>query len=174
MEQNKPTTGKFSWTYGLINAAIGIAFSLMIYMAGMIYDQNALIQYIIPYTILTVVIILAIIQFKKANQNILNISQGLKLGAGIALVGAICGLLYFFILSNYIEPEYMDKMYEIGKQKALMDNPKLTEEQVDQGIEMQKKFSWMAYPVILILNTIIGLVIGLVGGLIFQKSEAAY
>ncbi len=174
MEQNKPTTGKFSWTYGLINAAIGIAFSLMIYMAGMIYDQNALIQYIIPYTILTVVIILAIIQFKKANQNILSISQGLKLGAGIALVGAISGLLYFFILSNYIEPEYMDKMYEIGKQKALMDNPKLTEEQVDQGIEMQKKFSWMAYPVILILNTIIGLVIGLVGGLIFQKSEAAY
>lgn len=68
----------------------------------------------------------------------------------------------------------MNNMYEIGKQQALANNPELTEEQIDQGIEMQKKFAWISYPVILILNVIIGLVVGLIAGLILRKQKPAY
>ena len=68
----------------------------------------------------------------------------------------------------------MDKMYEIGKVKAMADNPQLTEEQIDQGIEMQKSFAWVTYPIILIINIVIGLVFGLIGGLIMKKQKPAY
>ncbi|WP_405382612.1 DUF4199 domain-containing protein [Maribacter sp. LLG6340-A2] len=173
MEENQPKTGKFALNYGLITGIIGIIFGIMLYIMDMHYEQGAAIQ-ITQTLILAAGIVLAIIQFKKAGDGLLSISEALKVGAGVALIAAICGLIYFFILSNVIEPDYMDKVFEIGKVKAMNDNPNLTEEQIDQGIEMQKGFAWISYPVILIINVVIGLIVGLITGLILKKEEAAY
>ncbi len=63
---------------------------------------------------------------------------------------------------------------ELAKVKTFEDNPKMTEEQWTQGVEMQKKFAWITYPVILIFNIIIGLIVGLVSGLVMKKQNPAY
>lgn len=173
MENEQPKTGKFSLTYGAIAGGIGIIFGIMLYTMDMHYERGAAVQ-ATQILILAGVIGVGISQFKKANENYLNLSEALKLGAGIALIAGIIGLLYFFVFSNFVEPDFMNNMYEIGKQQALANNPELTEEQIDQGIEMQKKFAWISYPVILILNVIIGLVAGLIAGLILRKQKPAY
>ncbi|MEP2058947.1 MAG: DUF4199 domain-containing protein [Maribacter litoralis] len=173
MEENQPKTGKFALKYGLLTGVIGVIFGIMLFAMDMHYEQGAAIQ-ITQTLILAAGVIFAIVQFKKAGGGLLSISEALKVGAGVALIAAIVGLLYFFLLSNVIEPDYMDKMYEIGKIKAMADNPSLTEEQIDQGIEMNKSFAWITYPVLIIMNVIIGLIIGLITGLILKKEEAAY
>ncbi|MEM0934187.1 MAG: DUF4199 domain-containing protein [Bacteroidota bacterium] len=173
MDENQPKPGKFALRFGLILGAISMVFNIMLMSQGLHYEQTLPIQ-IIGIVILTTVVIIGIQQFKKANGGFLALGDALKLGTGIAVVAAVIGLLYFFILSNFIEPGFMDKVYEIGKEKALVDNPELTEEQIDQGIAMQKKFAWIAYPVILIIQAVIGLVAGLVGGLIFKKAKPDY
>ena len=173
MEENQPKTGKFALNYGLLTGIIGVIFGIMLFAMDMHYEQGAAIQ-ITQTLILAAGIIFAIVQFKKAGGGFLTISESLKVGAGVALIAAIVGLLYFFLLSNVIEPDYLDKMYEIGKIKTMADNPSLTEEQIDQGIEMQKSFAWISYPVIIIINVIIGLIIGLITGLILKKEDAAY
>ncbi|TDS15392.1 uncharacterized protein DUF4199 [Maribacter caenipelagi] len=173
MEENQPKTGKFALNYGLLTGLIGVIFGIMLFVMEMHYEQGASIQ-ITQTLILAAGIILAIVQFKKAGGGFLSLSNALKVGAGVALIAAIVGLLYFFILSNVIEPGYMDKVFEIGKIKAMADNPSLTEEQIDQGIEMQKSFAWISYPVLIIINVLIGLIIGLITGLILKKEEAAY
>ncbi len=173
MEENQPKTGKFALNYGLITGGAGIVFGIMLYMMDMQYEQGIAIQGI-QIAILAAGIVWAIVQFKKANLGFLNISHALKVGAGVALVAGIIGLIYFFLFSNFIEPDFMDNLSEIGKQKALEDNPQLTEAQIDQGMEMQKKFAWVSYPIILIFNVIIGLVVGLITGLIMKKQKPAY
>ncbi len=173
MEVNQPKTGKFALNYGLILGIVSVIFGVMLFTMDMHYDQGWAIRSV-NLALVVIAIILGISQFKKANEGFLSISQALKLGAGIALIAGIIGIIYFFLLSNVIEPDYMDKMYEIGKEKAMADNPKLTEEQIDQGIEMQKGFAWLTYPIILIFNIIVGLVIGLIGGLIMKKQKPAY
>ena len=173
MEENQPKTGKYALNYGLLTGLIGVVFGIMLFVMEMHYEQGASIQ-ITQTLILAAGIILAIVQFKKAGGGFLSLSNALKVGAGVALIAAIVGLLYFFILSNVIEPGYMDKVFEIGKIKAMADNPSLTEEQIDQGIEMQKSFAWISYPVLIIINVLIGLIIGLITGLILKKEEAAY
>ena len=173
MEENQPKTGKFAFTYGLIAGGIGIIFGIMLFTMDMQYERGWGVQGT-QIAILAAVIVLGIIQYKKANMGFLSISEALKVGAGVALISGILGLLYFFVLSNFLEPDYMDNMYEIGKQQALQNNPKLTEEQIDQGIEMQKSFAWISYPVILIMNIIIGLVVGVIAGLILKKQKPAY
>ncbi|MDO1511363.1 DUF4199 domain-containing protein [Maribacter confluentis] len=173
MEENQPKTGKFALNYGLVTGIIGVIFGIMLYIMDMHYEQGAAVQ-ITQTLILAAGIVMAIIQFKKTGNGLLSISEALKIGAGVALIAAIVGLLYFFLLSNVIEPDYLDKVYEIGKVKAMADNPSLTEEQIDQGIEMQKGFAWVMYPIGLIINVVIGLIIGLITGLILKKEEAAY
>lgn len=173
MEENEPKTGKIALNYGLLVGGVGIVFGIMLYTMDMHYERGIAVQGT-QIVILAAGILLGIHQFKKANLGYLNISQALKIGAGVALIAGILGLIYFYVFSNFIEPDFMDNMYEIGKQQAMEDNPKLTEEQIDQGIEMQKNFAWITYPVILIFNIIIGLIVGLIGGLIFKKQKPAY
>ncbi|MDP2524785.1 DUF4199 domain-containing protein [Maribacter sp. 6B07] len=173
MEENQPKTGKFALNYGILTGLIGIIFAIMLFAMDMHYEQGAAIQ-ITQTLILAAGIIFAIVQFKKAGGGFLTISESLKVGAGVALIAAIVGLLYFFLLSNVIEPGYMDKVYEIGKIKAMADNPSLTEEQIDQGIEMNKSFAWIMYPVLIIMNVIVGLITGLITGLILKKEDTAY
>ena len=173
MEEIEPKTGKFALNYGLLTGLVGVVFAVMLLVLEMHYEQGTAIQ-ITQTLILAGGIIFAIIQFKKAGGGFLSLSNALKVGAGVALIAAIVGLLYFFILSNVIEPGYMDKVYEIGKIKAMADNPSLTEEQINQGIEMNKSFAWISYPILIIINVLIGLIIGLITGLILKKEEAAY
>ena len=173
MEENLPKTGKFALNYGVLTGLISVVFGIMLFTMNMHYDQTVGIQ-VTNTLILAGGIIAGIIQFKKAAGGLLTLSEALKVGAGVALIAAIIGLIYFFLLSNVIEPDYMDKVFEIGKVKAMNDNPKLTEEQIDQGIEMQKGLTWIYYPVGLIINVVIGLVVGLITGLILKKEEAAY
>jgi hypothetical protein len=171
MEGNQPTTGKYALNFGLITGAVGVVFGVMLYTMDMHYERGWAVQGT-QVAILAAGIIFGIIQFKKANAGFLTLSEALKLGAGIGLIAALLGLAYFFILSSVIEPEYMDKVFEIGKQQAMVDNPKITEEQMDQSIEMQKKFAWVSYPIIIIMNIVIGLIVGLIGGLIMKKQNS--
>lgn len=170
MEENKPTTGKYALNFGLLAGGVGVVFAVMLYTMDMHYERGWGVQGT-QIAILAAGIIFGIIQFKKANLSFLTLSEALKLGAGIGLIAALLGIAYFLILSNVIEPDYMDKAFEIGKQQAMEDNPKITEEQMDQGIEMQKKFAWVSYPIIIIMNIVIGLVVGLIGGLIMKKQN---
>ncbi|WP_298486641.1 DUF4199 domain-containing protein [uncultured Maribacter sp.] len=173
MEENKIKTGTFALRYGLLLGVIGITFGLMLFFVDMHYERGFAIQ-AIQIGFIAITIVIAIIQFKKANEGFLTLSDALKIGTGVALIGCILGLIYFFLLSNVIEPDYMDKMYEIGKSEAITNNPKLTEEQIDKGIEMQKRFAWVFYPIGLIINIIIGLIVGLVSGLIMKKTNNVY
>ncbi|RKN81623.1 DUF4199 domain-containing protein [Ulvibacterium marinum] len=173
MEENQPKTGKFSLNYGLITGAVGILFALILFSMDMHYERGFSVQGV-QIAILAAGILLAISQFKKASAGYLSLSEALKLGAGVALIAGLLGLLYFFLFSNFIEPDFMDNTYELGKQKALQDNPELTEEQIDQGIEFQKSLAWITYPIILVMNIVIGLIVGLIGGLIMKKQKPAY
>lgn len=173
MEENQPKTGKIALMFGLLTGGVGIIFAIMLFTMEMQYERGVAVQGV-QIAILAAGIILAVAQFKKTNSGYLNISQALKVGAGVALIAGIAGLLWFFVFSNLIEPDFMDKSMELAKVKTFEDNPKMTEEQWKQGVEMQKKFAWITYPVILIFNIIIGLIVGLVSGLVMKKQNPAY
>ena len=87
-----------------------------------------------------VMIFVGVNAFKKENGGYLKLNEALKIGTGIAVVSTIISLLYQYILTTFIEPDFFDKAFEIAKVTAFEDNPNLTQEQWDQGVEMQKKF----------------------------------
>ncbi len=173
MEQQQPKTGKFALNYGLLLGVISVVFAVMLYTQKMHYETNTTVI-VISIVIMAAIVFMAVNAFKKANGGYLTISEALKVAVGLALIGTIITLAYQFVLTNFIEPDFMDKALEIAKPKAMEQNPSMTEEQWEQGMEMQKRFAWIQYPVILIMNCVIGLVLGLITGLILKKSKAEY
>ncbi|SHG23206.1 DUF4199 domain-containing protein [Flagellimonas flava] len=173
MEGTPIKTGKFSLRFGLIGGIVGIVFGIMLYVADMHYDRSFTVQ-AVQFGILAVFVVLGILQFKKANDGYLKIGEALKIGAGVGLIAAVLGTLYFLVLSNVIEPDYMANATELQKVKTFEQNPNLTQEQWDQGVEFQKKL----FPVFLVFGLVIsalfGLIVGLFTGLIVKKDKPAY
>ena len=173
MEENKLKTRKYSLQFGLIAGLVGVIFGVMLFTMDMHYERSFAIQ-AVQFGILAVFIVIAIIQFKKANGGFLKLGQAVKLGAGVGLIAAIIGTIYFLVLSNVIEPDYMAKASEIAKVEAFESNPKLTQEQWDQGMEMQEKFFSVFLAVGVIFSALFGLIVGLITGLITKKEQPAY
>ncbi|WP_411031969.1 DUF4199 domain-containing protein [Spongiimicrobium sp. 3-5] len=172
MEENQPKTGKFSLNYGLILGALGVAFGIMLYTMDAHYTQE-ISNTIIGITMMVAVIVWGIFSYKKANGGFLTLSEALKLGAGIALVAAIIGVIYSLILSNFIDPDFAQKTidYRMAEVEA---SGELSAEAIQQQKEMSLKFFWMGYPFYLIINIILGLIIALVTGLFMKKQKPAY
>jgi len=173
MEEQQVKTGKFALNYGLLLGAIFVVFGVMLYTQKMHYEMSTSVI-VISIVLMAAAIFLAVNAFKKANGGYLTISEALKVAVGVALVGTILSLAYQFILTNFVEPDFMDKAIELAKPKAMAQNPNMTEEQWEQGVEMQKSFAWIQYPVGLIMNSVVGLILGLITGLILKKSKADY
>ncbi|NDV17381.1 DUF4199 family protein [Muricauda sp. TY007] len=173
MEEQQPKTGKFALNYGLLLGVISVVFGVMLYTQKMHYERNTAII-VISIVIMAAIVFMAVNAFKKANGGYLTISEALKVAVGAALIGAVISLAYQFVLTNFIEPDFMDKAIEMAKPKAMEQNPSMTEEQWEQGVEMQKSLSWLQYPIGLIINCVLGLILGLITGLILKKSKADY
>ena len=172
MEENQPKVGKYSLNYGLILGAISVIFGIMLFTMDAHYSQDPS-NTVISIVIMVAVTIWGIYSFRKANGGYLSLGQAVKLGAGVALVAGIIGVIYTLVLSNVMDPEFATKIAEINKAKAEAAG-QLNADQIQMQYDNTINYFWFSYPVILIFNIIIGLVIGLIGGLILKKSQPAY
>ncbi len=167
--ETSPKLGTYNYRFGLIAAGIGIVFSLMLYFMDMLYNQSPIIQainIIIPSTLA----ILAIQTYKKDNQGLLSLKQSIKMGVGVFLVAGIIGLLFFTILINTIEPDFITNTAQMQADTLREARPEMDESMIQMQQENTEKFFYASFPIILVFNLLIGLVVGLVTGIFTKKS----
>ena len=173
MENQQPKTGKFALNYGLLLGAIGIVYSLMKYFMDLQYQQTAA-DWIISILLILGILTLSIYQYKKTNHGFLKLSQAIKLGLGVALVGALVSIVYLIIYFNVIDPNFMENSEGVARASIVENNPDFTNEQINNALEMREKFFWIVYPYVIIFNLLVGLVVSLIAGLIMKKSPSDY
>lgn len=171
MENQKPTAGKFALNYGLLLGLLMITIGVVTYVTGMALEG---VQWpnIIYYIAFPIVLIYAISQYKKANANSLTIGDALKVGLSIAIISAIVYLLYGLLFNYVIDPEFMNQMMEVQREK-MMENPNMTEEQIEQTMVFMEKMRnpllgsafWVA------LSAFFGLVYSIIGGLVMKTKS---
>ena len=171
MEENKPKTGKYALNYGLLLGGIGVIFAFMLYTADIHYKGGIAVM-LISLALTTAGIVLAMLQFRKANEGFMSFSQALKVGVGVSLVAGIIGIIFNQILSNVIDPEMTAKAFEYQK-NLMMETTSLTPEQIDAQIEMGKKWNTPLIQVAigLIASVFFGFIISLISGLILKRQE---
>jgi len=165
-----PKLGAYNYRFGAIAAAIGIVFSLMLHFMDMTYEQSPIIQ-LISYLIPTVLVIMAILNFKKNNKGLLSIGQSIKLGVGVFFVSGIIGFLYFLIYSNTLEPDFTANFAQIQAEAVREANPDLDEDIIQMQQESIQKYFYIGYFIFfLIPSLLIGLLVGLFTGIFAKKS----
>ncbi|MBC7524437.1 MAG: DUF4199 domain-containing protein [Flavobacterium sp.] len=105
----------------------------------------------------------------KLNSGFISFGECLKIGVSICV---IAGLLFALFSSafNYFIPEYMEGIYR-KMRSILLENPKVTQDQVDVSLAMMKKFSnpLFSIPLTIIMFAFIGLIYSLIVGAIVKK-----
>jgi len=172
MENQKSSSTQIMLNYGLILGFVGILINVAVFAMGQTYDPHWSVA-VIGIGITVVIIVLGIKKFKEGNEGYLSLGQAIKIGLGMALISAIVGVIYTFIFTNYIEPEYYTRMAEVQQQAILDRYPNFTDEQIEAANASIEKFSGpvMATAFALIGSLFIGFIISLIGGLIMKKSK---
>ncbi len=172
MEEKKISISQYALNYGLLLGAVSIVFSLMLFFLDMHY-QNDTFQQVISFIILNASIIIALIAFKKDNEGFISLTECLKIGLGISLIGGIIGFLYFLIVINFLDSEVLEKGIKYQSEIMKMKNPELSQETIDTIFDKQREFSTpgMVFVIVLIVQLFFGFIISLIGGLIVKKSK---
>lgn len=159
-------------TYGLLLGGISIVFNLMLFFLKMHYEQSTAVG-IVSVVIMIGVLLFAFIQYKKSNEGSISLSEAIKIGLGVSLISAILGIIYAFILTEFLDPGMMEKVLDLQMEKIRASNPEMSQEVLDSTRSISEKFS---SPLIrsafqLIFALFIGFIISLIGGLIVKKSR---
>ncbi|MDP5062819.1 MAG: DUF4199 domain-containing protein, partial [Maribacter sp.] len=124
MEDNEPKTGKYALNFGLLLGVVSVIFAFMLYTADMHYQGGIPIM-LISLSLSLAALIIAMIQFKKANRGYMTFGQALKIGVGVCLIGGIIGIIFNQIMANVIDPDMMAKAMEFQKNQ-LLETTKMT------------------------------------------------
>ena len=77
----------------------------------------AVITWLINIAISVVFIVMAVEQYKKANEGFLSIGEAIKVGVLVAVIAGVIGAIYQVIYATIIDPDYYDKVVEVAMKK---------------------------------------------------------
>ncbi len=170
--KTKKSIRDFILHYGNILGLVSVVFALMIFFLDLHYAQENSIN-LVNYGISVSVIIIALLDYRKTSAGILSLGDSIKMGIGIFLISAIYISIYTLILINFLDTETLTKSLEVTEMKILEQNPEISEEQLDQILSFQEKFStpFVIITVLITFSLISGFFSSLILGLIFKKSR---
>ncbi|MGB0896839.1 MAG: DUF4199 domain-containing protein [Flavobacteriaceae bacterium] len=172
MENNTNSTKNIALNYGLTLGFTTILISVITYIMDMPLETGW-ISGLLGIVVMIALIVLGIKKYKTGNGGFISLSQALKVGIAIALIGGIIGSIYQLVFLSYIDPEYLSRVQELQIEQALENNPEMSNEQIQMMREMGSKFSspWISFAGALIGNLLFGFIFSLIGGLILKKNE---
>lgn len=171
MTTTKLSPGKFAINYGVILGVVMVLIAVIMYVTGMPLEGIQWPQYLY-YLIFPLVIIIGIKAFKAKNDGFLSLGEALKTGVAIALISALVYIVYVLLFNYVIDPEYNTKIIEVVRDQML-ENPDITEAQVEQTIGFVEKMSdpIVGSSVWLGLSLFFGLIYSLIGGLVMKNEN---
>lgn len=172
MDTQKADSKGIIINYGVLLGILSVVLGVIMYVTNA-YLNPSIYFSIVSFLIMVVVIVLGIRTFKIANQSYLSLTEALKLGLGIALIGGIIGAIWQLLLMTVIEPNYMMQMADMQREVMLERFPNMTDSQIDDAMVMNEKFSspWIMMAMAIIGSLFFGFLISLVTGLIMKNKN---
>ena len=172
MENQKDTIKKIAFNYGIIWGLLSIALSVIAYVTDNHIERPMWLT-IAGLAIMVGIIVYGLKAFKSENEGYLSVSESLKVGLAISLIAAIIGAIYNYIFITVIEPEYVIQMLEFSSEQMVIQNPDMTQEQIDMAIGITEK---MMTPTIMtamgiIIPLFLGFITSLIAGLIMKVNR---
>ncbi len=171
--ENQPTLSKKSLmlNYGILMGVSTIIISVLNYAFGNTYEPHWSINVISALAII-VIIVLGIKKLKEAQSGMLSVSDSIKTGLGITVIGAILSMIYMYLFTKFIEPDFIVNIVELNRTKTLEAAPQISDEQLEMSSNMTRDYFYaFTFGVIVIFNLFIGFITGLVTGLVIKNTD---
>lgn len=165
--------------YGLIYGLVLVIFSLVNILTTPVDPTSAPWRSFLV-NILILVVTYFIIHFgvkefrDTVNNGALSLGEAIKFAILVTLLGAIIESVFGLIYFQFIDPEYLDRVFE-GTRESL-ERRGLSEDQIDQQMKIGKMFSnpFLMVPLGIIYRVFWGLIKGLIAGLILKNETVPF
>jgi hypothetical protein len=170
MEEKAKSATPNALTYGLITGAVMIVYSLILYLLNL--HLNKYLGYV-SFLLLIAGMSYGTIQFRdKVMNGFISYGKAYSSGFMIALFAGILGAIYAFIFYKFIAPDVVREMLDMVRQKIMTRSPEMTDDQIEQAMNMTAKF--MTPPLMSFFFLLYCVIIAAIAGLItsaFIKKE---
>ena len=158
--------------YGLIYGGISVAFAIMLFVMKMHTEENY-ISDLVNALILVGSITAGQLAFRKLNNGYLNLSEAMKIGLGVTVIGILIAIVYGWFQATILDPTQMERATEFALNQAIDQNPEMTDEMIAMSREW---IEWGTSPGIstafaLGFGLLFGSIVSLITGLIVKKSR---
>lgn len=165
----KPSTARLALKWGLITGVALIVYSTLLYTVGGIANNSLTL---LIYVIIAVGLTLGIREFRGLNGGYLSIGEGVGLGALLAAVSGILSSAYSVLYTTVIDPSVREQMMNQVRAR-LEDQGKLTDEQIEQTMEITQKFQspGLQFLIGILGSIVIGVVFSLIISAIMRRKN---
>ena len=162
---------------GILLGVACVVLSVLLYVTNLLYTGSFLIgaiTWLLNLAICVVFIVMAVQQYKTANDGFLTVGEAIKVGVVTALVGGVIAAIYSVIYTTVIDPNYYEKVVEVTMEKMSAFTSNFSEEQMEELREktLQSKPSvvWTFFSSIL-GSAIGGVIISAIVGAVKKKER---
>ncbi|WP_025664864.1 DUF4199 domain-containing protein [Aquimarina megaterium] len=175
MEKTTISIKKHILKYGITLGILFVVYGVILYLTNNTTSKNQIFA-VIRAAVLIGVIIYGIKVYKSANNGFLKLSEALKIGIGIALIGGIITIVWNSLLMNVIEPNMTDQIFDAQRKAMFEKNPNISQEQIKQSRAMVEKINspYIMSIIGIAWNLFSGFIISLIGGAIMQKNRDVF
>ncbi|MFY0629398.1 MAG: DUF4199 domain-containing protein [Flavobacteriaceae bacterium] len=168
--ENQASSKSVILNYGLVLGILSILTSVVVYALDKHLDQDWRVS-VLSFVVMIVIIVLGIRNFKTANLNLVTWGQAVKIGVGIAIIGALISIIYNLIFINFIEPDFMNQM--LDKQRLLWEEANMSSDEIEASESLVKTFSNPALTsaIGIIAAAFFGFIISAIAGAIMKRTE---
>lgn len=162
---------------GLLLGLASVAFNVVLYVTDLLYTDSTLMgifTWLVATAISVVFIIMAIEQYKKANEGFLSIGEAIKVGVVVAVIAGVIGAIYQVIYTTIIDPDYYEKVVEVTMKKMSGITSNFTEEQMEEfqdKMYASKPSIASSFSLSIVFSAIGGLIISAIVGAVKKKER---
>ena len=133
MTNENPTIKPIAYKYGLYLGLLTIISLATLYLLNI---ESHWIASVLSTIITVVIFFYGISDYKKLNSNTLSISDGLKTGMAMALVGGIISAIYAAIHYSLIMPEFLASKKEEAIEAMRAQTPNSNGDQLETAMQI--------------------------------------
>jgi hypothetical protein len=171
MEEKPRSVSMNALWFGVITGAILILYSLLLFLAGM--HTNKYLGYI-GYVFLIGGMVWGTLEYRKKYLG--GFMTYGKAFTSCFMTGLYAGILisvYMFIFAKFIHPGFIQELLDISRQAIYETNSGMTDEQVEQALEISAKFMT---PVMMTVWSLVGYlfasaIFGLLAAIFLKKED---
>ncbi|MBW1295745.1 DUF4199 domain-containing protein [Aquimarina litoralis] len=163
---------KYVIQYGFLLGLSIIIYSLVNYSTGN-YTTKSVFHYSILFLITLFSIVIGLISFKRKNNYFISLSEALKIGIGITVLGGFMVTFWEIIVLKVIDPEIITQFEDRQIKKIAETSKDFSQENIERKIAIIQKFTspWIMIIKGLVEDIIVGFFLSFITGLIIRKKR---